>query len=237
MSGSGIASLTVGSNITANGTANSTITGPATLDLSDTGVTAGTYKSVTVDAKGRITSGSNPTSLSGYGITDAIQNLGNTPGVQTGADASKPSSPSNGTIYFASDTSRIYQFLSNSWYLMGSATGSGGTITSLTSDVTASGSGAVAATVNSVGGSTAANVHSAELAANAATNNNTASTIVKRDVSGNFSAGTVTANLTGNVTGNVTFKDSGSNTVSLQAPTTVTSSSVSYTHLTLPTKA
>ena len=36
-----------------------------------------------------------------------------------------------------------------------------------------------------------------------ATNSNTASTIVKRDSSGNFSAGTITANLTGNVTGNV----------------------------------
>ena len=38
----------------------------------------------------------------------------------------------------------------------------------------------------------------------AATNNNTVSTLVKRDGSGNFSAGTITANLTGNVTGNVT---------------------------------
>jgi len=37
-----------------------------------------------------------------------------------------------------------------------------------------------------------------------ATNSNTASTIVFRDGSGNFSAGTITANLTGNVTGDVT---------------------------------
>jgi hypothetical protein len=36
-----------------------------------------------------------------------------------------------------------------------------------------------------------------------ATDANTASTIVARDASGNFSAGTITANLTGNVTGNV----------------------------------
>ena len=41
-------------------------------------------------------------------------------------------------------------------------------------------------------------------AVDAATNNNTASTIVKRDGSGNFSAGTITADLTGDVTGNVT---------------------------------
>ena len=35
------------------------------------GVSAGTYKSVTVDANGHVTGGSNPTTLSGYGITDA----------------------------------------------------------------------------------------------------------------------------------------------------------------------
>ena len=37
-----------------------------------------------------------------------------------------------------------------------------------------------------------------------ATSANTANTVVKRDGSGNFSAGTITANLTGNVTGDVT---------------------------------
>jgi len=40
-------------------------------------------------------------------------------------------------------------------------------------------------------------------AVDAATANNTASTIVKRDSSGNFSAGTITADLTGDVTGTV----------------------------------
>lgn len=37
----------------------------------NSGITAGTYKSVTVNAQGHITAGSNPTTLSGYGITDA----------------------------------------------------------------------------------------------------------------------------------------------------------------------
>lgn len=46
-------------NVTASGT------------LANSGVTTGTYRSVTVDAKGRVTSGTNPTTLSGYGITDA----------------------------------------------------------------------------------------------------------------------------------------------------------------------
>ncbi|MGL6459761.1 tail fiber domain-containing protein [Aeromonas hydrophila] len=35
------------------------------------GVTAGTYRSVTVNSQGHVTGGSNPTTLSGYGITDA----------------------------------------------------------------------------------------------------------------------------------------------------------------------
>ena len=35
------------------------------------GVTAGTYRSVSVNAQGHVTGGSNPTTLSGYGITDA----------------------------------------------------------------------------------------------------------------------------------------------------------------------
>jgi hypothetical protein len=55
-------------------------------------------------------------------------------------------------------------------------------------------------TVATVGGSTALNIHSAELLANAATNLNTASAIVKRDGSGNFTAGTITAALNGNAT-------------------------------------
>jgi phage-related tail fiber protein len=41
------------------------------IDLATSGVTAGTYRSVTTDTYGRITAGTNPTTLSGYGITDA----------------------------------------------------------------------------------------------------------------------------------------------------------------------
>lgn len=41
------------------------------LDLALSGATAGTYKQVVVDAYGRVTGGSNPTTLAGYGITDA----------------------------------------------------------------------------------------------------------------------------------------------------------------------
>ena len=39
----------------------------------NSGVTAGTYKSVTVNAQGHVTAGTNPTTLAGYGITDAAK--------------------------------------------------------------------------------------------------------------------------------------------------------------------
>lgn len=82
------------------------------------------------------------------------------------------------------------------------ACGSGG-ISQLTGDVLAGpGTGSQAATVASVGGSAAANIHNAEIAANAATNADTPSTIVERDASGNFVAGTITAHLTGTASGN-----------------------------------
>lgn len=42
-----------------------------TLSITDTGVAAGSYTKITVDAQGRATSGANPTTLAGYGITDA----------------------------------------------------------------------------------------------------------------------------------------------------------------------
>ena len=78
------------------------------------------------------------------------------------------------------------------------STSGGGGITQLTSDVTAGpGTGSQAATVASVGGSSAANIHTSQLATAAATDANTVSTIVKRDASGNFAAGTITASLTG----------------------------------------
>ncbi|WP_259038141.1 hypothetical protein [Pseudomonas lactis] len=62
-----------------------------TLTLSDSGVAAGTYTKVTLNTKGLITSGSNPTTLNGYGITDAIQlgqhGLGAVVPPETGSDA------------------------------------------------------------------------------------------------------------------------------------------------------
>jgi hypothetical protein len=55
------------------GTASSAriVVGTDDIDLATTGVTASTYKSVTVDVYGRVTGGTNPTTLAGFGITDA----------------------------------------------------------------------------------------------------------------------------------------------------------------------
>ncbi|HEY3854797.1 MAG TPA: hypothetical protein VGO67_10425, partial [Verrucomicrobiae bacterium] len=70
---------------------------------------------------------------------------------------------------------------------------------SLAGDVTGTQSATV---VSSVGGQSAANVASGALAANGAASANTANTIVERDATGSFSAGTVTAtNFTGNGSG------------------------------------
>ena len=54
--------------------------------------------------------------------------------------------------------------------------------------------------VASVGGVNAANVAAGADLANGSTNANTAGSVVRRDASGNFSAGTITANLAGNAT-------------------------------------
>lgn len=47
-----------------------------TFGLSPTGVTAGTYTKVTVNLQGQVLAGQNPTTLSGYGITDALNIAG-----------------------------------------------------------------------------------------------------------------------------------------------------------------
>ena len=63
--------ITGNQSITVSGDASGSGTTSIALTLANSGVVAGTYKSVTTDSKGRITAGTNPTTLSGYGITDA----------------------------------------------------------------------------------------------------------------------------------------------------------------------
>ena len=87
-----------------NGSAN--VTGTATL--ANSGVTAGTYKSVTVDAKGRVTTGSNPTTLSGYGITDAVAKTAATGAayIPIGTSVQRPAG-TGGMFRFNSDTQKF----------------------------------------------------------------------------------------------------------------------------------
>lgn len=84
-------------SVSFNGSENSTSIGT----LSNTGVTAGTYKSVTVDSKGRITNGTNPSTLSGYGITDA------TPSTHIGSGGSSHSIATTSTNGFMSSSDKI----------------------------------------------------------------------------------------------------------------------------------
>ena len=75
---SGAGQITAGAGLTKTGSTLDVISADASrivvnadsIDLATAG-TAGTYTKVTTDAYGRVTSGSNPTTLSGYGITDA----------------------------------------------------------------------------------------------------------------------------------------------------------------------
>jgi len=93
---SGAGQITAGAGLTKTGnsldvgTASSAriVVNADSIDLATVG-TAGTYRSVTTDAYGRVTAGTNPTTLAGYGITDA-QGLDATltalAGVTTSAD-------------------------------------------------------------------------------------------------------------------------------------------------------
>lgn len=65
--------LSLSGNVFNVGTASSLriVVNADNIDLATTGVTASTYQSVTVDTYGRITGGTNPTTLAGYNISDA----------------------------------------------------------------------------------------------------------------------------------------------------------------------
>ncbi|MED4299742.1 tail fiber protein [Geobacillus stearothermophilus] len=116
-----------------DGSANASIA----VTLANSGVTPGTYPKVTVDAKGRVTGGQalspsdipnldwskitsgKPTTLTGYGITDGVQNAGGSPSIQAGADASKPTAGVAGRLYVATDTKKIYRDNGTSWDVIG----------------------------------------------------------------------------------------------------------------------
>ena len=63
------------SGVTASGALTASVSDTKTVTITHniSGVTAGTYKSVTVDKYGHVTTGSNPTTLAEYGIADALK--------------------------------------------------------------------------------------------------------------------------------------------------------------------
>lgn len=107
------AGLTKSGNTLAVGTASTSriVVNADDIDLATTGVTASTYKSVTVDAYGRVTAGTNPTTLAGYGITDAYTTtyidtlFGTTSSAATSASAAATSASAASSSASAASTS------------------------------------------------------------------------------------------------------------------------------------
>lgn len=126
------------------------------------------------------------------------------------------SASGNGALAIALDTDVLYISTGASWEVLADPALGPLAITALIGDVLANGPGVATATVAFVGGSSAASVNSAAVKVAAATALNTASTLVLRDASGNFSAGTITASLTGTASGN----PPNARTISTTAPLT-----------------
>ena len=115
---SGAGQITAGAGMVKSGntlnvqTASSSriVVGADEIDLASTGVSAGTYKSVTTDVYGRITAGTNPTTLSGFGITDTYTSaqidtlFGSTSSAATSAAAAATSASNASTSASSAST-------------------------------------------------------------------------------------------------------------------------------------
>jgi hypothetical protein len=116
---SGAGQVTAGDGLTKTGntlnvgTASSSriVVNADSIDLATSGVSVGTYKSVTADAYGRITAGTNPTTLSGFGITDTYTSaqidtlFGSTASAATSAAAAATSASNASTSASNASTS------------------------------------------------------------------------------------------------------------------------------------
>ncbi len=164
-------------------------------DLATNATNAGNANTVTngVYTNGSYVDPSFITSLAGSKITSSVD-LAKSVSHYTTALRPPAAPANNGQIIFNETSNTLQVSDGANWTDIGAAAPSSFT-GSLAGDVTGTQSSTV---VSSVGGQTAANVASGTTAANGATDANTASAIVKRDGSGNFTAGTITAALNGN---------------------------------------
>jgi len=98
---SGVTEIAGGAGISVSGGT----TSKATVSHNTSGVTAGTYRSVTVNALGHVTAGSTPTTISGYGLTDAVSKNGDimTDNLYISTDLSKD----KGFVVDASSTQKM----------------------------------------------------------------------------------------------------------------------------------
>lgn len=123
-----------------------------------------------------------PSTSGTIALTSGLLSLGDLDGQ---AHTTLGAALTNSTLYMQSATTSFPGvLLAADWNSFNLKQAAGNYITALTGDVSAAGPGSSASTVASIGGSSAANVHSAELLANAATTANTASTIPLRDANG-----------------------------------------------------
>jgi len=205
-------------NITLTGDSTGTVNIDGTADVSfattlaTTGVTAGTYTKVTVDAKGRVTVGST-LAASDIPNLDAAKIAS---GTLANARTTGTSASTANTLVLR-DTSGNFSANTITANLSGNVTGSvtgnvsgnAGTATALQTARTIAGQtfdgtqDVILSTLTRGTYLTGSNYNGANATTWAvdATSANTASKVVARDASGNFSAGTITANLTGAVTG------------------------------------
>ena len=179
------------------------------------GVTAGTYKAVTVDIRGHVTDGTNPTTLAGYGITDAAA-ASHTHTIisysDTRSENFNPTSYPGLSLHLKLNTTdglddggggyhSVLNLMSWNDYSCGRAHQLGFTdngnmhIRSTADGTTFSSWGKVWTSLNDGAGS---GLDADLLDGLPSASTNTASTVVTRDSSGNFSAGTITATLSGN---------------------------------------